>query len=1144
MNRQEMLTFASGALAAALCFGLGQGYAADGGAAAGKPGTAFYANSPSGGASGTAMRKFVDRLPGLGPTNANNLGQYLPIANADTITYPGSDYYEIGLIDWRERMHSDLPATGTLVRGYVQLNKGTNAVTNQNTVAPAGPHYLGPIIIAQKDRPVRLKFVNKVATGAAGNLFLPVDTTCMGAGAGPDGSFYTENRAAVHLHGGRTPWISDGTPHQWVAPAGEATTYKKGDSTENVPDMPDPGDGSFTLYWTNQQSARLMFYHDHAYGITRLNVYAGEAAGYLITDATEQNLVSSGVIPATQIPLVIQDRTFVPQDIEVQDALWDTDKWGNYGDLWFPHVYEVAQDPFGSPDGLNPTGRWDYGPWTWPISPANNAGLPQPSFVPESFMDTPIVNGTAYPYLAVDRKAYRFRILNACNDRFLNLQVYYADAAHPTEVKMLPAFPHDPATASPVDGLLLEPAGAPISPVTGLATGFWPATWPVDARDGGVPDPRRAGPAMIQIGTEGGFLPNPVVIPAQPYSLDQGYALLLGPAERADVIIDFSSAPVGSRLILYNDAYAPVPGADPRYDYFTGNPDQLASGGAATTLPGYGPNTRTIMQFRVRATPAAPVAYDLATLQAQLPLAYVASQPAPLVPQTAYPGAFQAASDTYARIFSTGLTFTPVGSATPVTLPFKAKAIAEGFDPDYGRITSNLGTEVLDPRMVSTIVPLGYVDAPTEILGGNEVQLWRITHNGVDTHAIHFHLADVQVVNRIGWDGSIIPPDANELGWKDTVRMNPAEDTVVAVRAVQPLTPFGVPDSIRPMDTTRPLGSTTGFTKVDPYTGAPVSLANALANLGWEYVWHCHILGHEENDMMRPLVMHPVNIVPAAPGGLTASPLGVLTWTDPTPPATSMGDPHNEIGFRIERATGAGAFSPLGTALANATTFTDNSVAGGTAYRYRVFAFNAAGASPASNIAGTQASVLPGAPTIGTASAFSGQARVAFTAPAINGSSPILSYTATSTPGGITATGNTSPITVKGLTNGTAYRFSVTATNAAGTGPASALSNSVTPVAVPSAPSNLAAALSAPGNPLAVRLTWTDNSTNEVGFRVFRATNAAFTQGAVSFLVSGSNVTTYNNTTVQPGTTYYYRVLAYNAGGNSAYSNVVTVTTP
>ena len=114
----------------------------------------------------------------------------------------------------------------------------------------------------------------------------------MGAGEGPiAGKKYTQNRATLHLHGGLTPWISDGTPHQWITPASEVTSYPIGVSVKNVPDMPDPGPGSMTFFYTNQQSARLMFYHDHSFGITRLNVYAGEAAGYMIEDETEKQLV-------------------------------------------------------------------------------------------------------------------------------------------------------------------------------------------------------------------------------------------------------------------------------------------------------------------------------------------------------------------------------------------------------------------------------------------------------------------------------------------------------------------------------------------------------------------------------------------------------------------------------------------------------------------------------------------------------------------------------------------------------------------------------------------------------------------------------------------------------------------------------------
>ena len=304
--------------------------------------TANWAFSPP-------ITKFGDGLPGLGAANANNLGQYMPVAIPDKVKFPGSDYYEISLVEYAEKMHTELPATK--LRGYVQTN------TTDRTVNK--PHYLGPMIVATKDRPVRIKFTNLLPTGAAGNLFLPVDKSIMGAGAYEidydpltrvptplnTGNF-VENRATIHLHGGHTPWISDGTPHQWITPAGENTTYPTGVSVQNVPDMwfsptthavvpegtpgatNDPGPGSQTFYFTNQQSARLLFYHDHAWGITRAKVYAGEVAGYLITDPTETQLVNSGIIPNNQIPLIIQDKTFVDAaTIGATDPTWN---WGNW----------------------------------------------------------------------------------------------------------------------------------------------------------------------------------------------------------------------------------------------------------------------------------------------------------------------------------------------------------------------------------------------------------------------------------------------------------------------------------------------------------------------------------------------------------------------------------------------------------------------------------------------------------------------------------------------------------------------------------------------------------------------------------------------------------------------------------------------
>ncbi len=984
-------------------------------AQAGPGGGTYYANSPSGGASGTALRKFVDSLAGLGAANKNNLGQYIPIAQKFTpAQLPAGvpndgDYYEIGVVQYGEKMHSDLPKK-TLLRGYKDLNP---VFSNMSA------HYLGPLIIAKRNVPVRVKLVNQLPTGTAGNLFIPVDNTLMGAGTGPlaaDGTpcsvlrpdpsnptqnisencptnvSYTQNRVTAHLHGGNSPWISDGTPNQWTVPAGETTPYKKGVSTRDVPDMPPTNDGEMTFYWTNQQSNRLMFYHDHSLGVTRLNVYAGEAAGYLLTDPVEENLIDTGILPnicpggptATceyryGIPLIIQDKTFVPKNIDVQDALWTknskgvANNWGSYGDLWFPHVYEPNQDPT-SPAGANPFGRWDYGPWFWPpISvPADRSTLPEPSTTPEAFMDTPVINGTAYPYLSVEPKTYRFRILNASNDRGYNLSLFVSDPNDPsnTEVKMVPAGPNP----------------------------SFPAGWPTDGRDGGVPDPATKGPNIVQIGSESGFLPYPVVHPNQPVNYNynrrdivvlnvQEKNLFMGAAERADVIIDFSQF-VGKTVILYNDAPAPIPASDPRVDYYTGNPDQTVNGGAPSTLRGYGPNMRTIMQFRVAGTPATP--FNLAALQAALPVAFKASQPAPLVPEPTHPLASggYAPTEQYAKIQDYAMTLKPLNSdytqsAIPVTIPFHPKAIQELWDP-YGRMNATLGVELpFTNQFNQTTIPMGYNEPATEIITDGQPQIWKITHNGVDTHPVHFHMFDVQVINRVGWDGAIRPPDENELGWKETVRMNPLEDIIVAMRPKSQTLPatwvalntdpgaagLPLPRSIRNIDPALPDNAriiATDFGNIPGGTGTPVAgVVTTVANndhnftdYGYEYVWHCHILGHEENDFMRPVVFKTSITAAAAPSFAPAGGafVGGATVPGKTSYITSYVNPNvNQV--ILQWNDGAPISAPSSFRILRDNTpiaevsylpgyppiYTDTSVNPGTTYSYQIIAFNAVG---------------------------------------------------------------------------------------------------------------------------------------------------------------------------------------------------------
>ena len=235
-------------------------------------------------------------------------------------------------------------------------------------------------------------------------------------------------------------------------------------------------------------------------------------------------------------------------------------------------------------------------------------------------------------------------------------------------------------------------------------------------------------------------------------------------------------------------------------------------------------------------------------------------QPEPIIPQAFHGlpnGPYdQTFTDTYVRIQDNYITYAPMGASVPVTKAILPKAIHELFD-SYGRMNSILAMELpFTNHTNQTTIPLKYIDPTTETVGPGEIQFWKITHNGVDTHAVHFHLVNVQVINRVGWDGSIRPPDNDEQGWKETVRMNPLEDCIVAVRGIYPTFPFAVPSSVRMLAPTLPPGPNAEFTNIDQ-NGNPITVSNQLTNFGWEYVWHCHLLGHEENDMMRPLVFNP-----------------------------------------------------------------------------------------------------------------------------------------------------------------------------------------------------------------------------------------------------------------------------------------------
>jgi FtsP/CotA-like multicopper oxidase with cupredoxin domain len=1327
---------------------------------------------------GKALRKFVDTLPGLYipgvtktieiqgtprntlvPVTQNNLGQYIPVAVAERwVDLNGvttkDEYIEIAAIEYTEKMHSDLPKA-TRLRGYVQLsttkNRGKHIALKYLDGSPIldnkgvqvyaydNPHHLGPIIQATSGTAMRVKFVNLLPTGAGGKLFVPVDTTLTGAGVGPDGSTpYSENRAVVHLVSGGLPWISAGNPHQWIAPAGESNPAAdgtttglvqnaRGVSTQNVPDMADPGQGATTLYFPNSQSARFMFYHDRTSGLTRLNAYAGMEAGYFITDAAEDALinggtlsggaltttvrVNKGTIPADEIPLIIEDKAFVPLNIAEQDAKWNnpTTAWGLAGDLWFPHVYQPNQDP-ATADGTNPVGRWDYGPLFWPIFPTTPVGATFPSgdvgdatSVPEAYLDTPVINGTAYPTLTVDPKAYRFRILNASNDRYLNLGLYRAaldlkadgtptapqlDANNNpilnatgaplyfsgTEVKMIPALATDAIGSPPVPantgvgGLAYDPTCLCQYPQlvqnNNVSSSGPSRAWPIDDRRGGVPDPTTVGPDIIAIGNDGGFLPNAVDIPSQPITYEAnrrsitvnnayGYGLLLGPAERSDAIIDFS-AYAGQTLIVYNDAPAPFPFSDERNDYYSGNPDLTSTGGAFSTQPGYGPNTRTIMQIKV-SNNIQKNTFSVNNLKAAIPAAYAATQPEPLVPQVIYNTAFGTKdTDVYAHISTgaasqptldfttttsksvtlTGLdlilmggtvgaaqtlvstgsgngydpdplkaptvvfnngnclsakgvsasamavvdpnTTTPVhtstgqiiaitnfnagsgytcvptvsfrstagiGAAATVkasvdvngalvsinkSLTVKALAEQELFD-DRGRYNKTGGVEMPFSNAINqTTIPLNYIDAATESIQDGETLVWKISVNGLFSNSLSFNLADVQLINRVGWDGTVKPPSSNEVGWKNTLRMNPLEDVVIAVRAKRAAVPFGLPVSERLRDPSKTLnapGSGLGFT-VNPNLN--VARANTKDNYDNEFVWNSAMLSNSENDFMRPIVFHPTVTVPDAPYGLiqtAGTQQTTLTWKDPTPLGgidqslvPTLSNPKNEIGFKVVAVAADGkTYSTVAPVAANTTSWSGSAHATGTTYS--VVAYNVAGDS---DLAGDLS--VPGAPTwLAADPIFFNSVTLNFAdtttrnrfeiwrvvgsnvawpsvggVPAVSAAAPWFKLA--TLPGSSTqfidnaASAALYPRGVPAVSALQTYTYQIVAVNTAGSTPSATTQTVTTPEEPVAAPTNLVAGTpNAARNRVQVTLTWTDNATNETAYLVDVTANGVTT---------------------------------------------------
>ncbi len=452
-------------------------------------------------------------------------------------------YFRVAMRQIEQKLHRDLPPTRLWTYG------GSSP---------------GPTFETRSGEGLSIEWANELPD----HHFLPIDHTLHGAEAGNP-----EARGVVHVHGAKAPPESDGYPEDWYAP-GKSRTY---------------------LY-PNRQDAAMLWYHDHAMGINRLNSYAGMFGLFLIRDAAEDALnLPKG---RYEIPLVIYDRL-------------------------------LRQD-----------GALDY-----PVS-----GDAERPWVPEVFGNVMLANGKAFPYLDVEPRKYRFRVLNAANGRFFHLSLSNGQSFH-------------------------------------------------------------------QIGTDQGLLPAPVPVERT----------MLAPAERADLIVDFSGR-AGEKIVLQSE---PFP----------------------------------IVQFRVG--PA--TLPDTSSLPAAL-------RPVPKIAE------------------SRAVRTRPLALMEQESPKGESMGMLLNNTPWHMPVTEN-------PVLDST-------------------EIWTFINTTDDSHPIHLHLVRFQILDRrnfetfiyqstgeVHFTGPIVPPDPEEAGWKDTVRAHPKMVTRIIVR-------------------------------FEGYAG--------------RYVWHCHVLEHEDNEMMRP----------------------------------------------------------------------------------------------------------------------------------------------------------------------------------------------------------------------------------------------------------------------------------------------------
>jgi len=551
----------------------------------------------------------------------------------------------------------------------------------------------------------------------------------------------------THVHGAHTSAMSDGYPEAWYLPAGKhckknfACTGAKAnlltDRVGNQVTNTFPGYANFS--YLNDQPSTTLWYHDHTLGMTRLNVYAGPVGFWLVRDASggETGLVAGnlpGPAPKVgdtpnkayfEIPIAIQDRSF-----------------NKNGQLFYPDnraffeglTRSQLKIPF-----IGDTKR-----------PSDIAAI----WNPEVFFNVMVVNGASWPSLNVEPQRYRFRLLNGCNSRFLNLSLQALDA-NGNALGEVPFY-----QIGSDQGLLPKV----VRIVSGEAV------------------------ALNGDGTEG---PLPTTFPVA----GDAAALLMSPAERADVIVDFSVLPAGTaRVQLLNTA-----------------PDSPFGG--FPVIPADPSTTGQVMQFVMVANN--PVTVDNSTAPRDLKLAAM-----PAVNPVAQSRQLSLNEEESSSVC---VSVSPTGLITYVNL------MGAHFNPmDTNNVCFAAGGVSMAPKAAllgrydpvsATPMPQMWMDPLTQnpTLGATET--WELHNFTEDAHPIHVHLVKFRVMDRTPMGATPRDAEPSEQGWKDTVTAYPGEITRLQAT-------FDVPGL---------------------------------------YVWHCHILEHEDNEMMIPycigdstLCSHPI----------------------------------------------------------------------------------------------------------------------------------------------------------------------------------------------------------------------------------------------------------------------------------------------